>query len=399
MTSKWIKRGIGIVAVLVVVGAAIYALMPQPVGVDIAVIDRGTVEISVDEEGVARVRDVFRVSTPIAGRVQRLPIKEGDVVKRNVSTVALIRPTAPAFLDVRTRRELEAVVDAAHAAVSLAESQRRSAVSRATLARANQERAAKLIATKNISQRAFDESVTAWSTAEAELRQAEANVVLREKELVAAEARLIEPDSTDTDIDACCVVVTAPTNGVVLRVLSESEQVLPAGAPLAEIGDPSNLEIVAHLLSSDAVRIAQAGHARLNEWGGGSLEARVRRINPAAYTKVSALGIEEQRVDIVLDLVDPQEAWQRLGHEFRVMVHIPIWTDDDAVRVPIGALFRQDKEWAVFRISEGRARLTPVVIDHRNNQWAEVLEGLEPGDLVVLHPSDSVDDGTRVESY
>jgi len=400
MRGKWIKRGIGLVVVVIVLAAMIYALMPQPVGVDIAVIDRGTVEVAVDEEGVARIRDVFRVSTPVAGSVQRLPIEEGDVVKRNVSTIALIRPSAPPFLDVRTRRELEATVDAARAGVDLAENQLKSANSNLDLARANHERAATLMSSGNISQRAFDEAVTAWSTSEAEYRQAEANLVLRQKELAAAEARLIGPDGdAESDGEACCVVVAAPTNGVVLNVFSESEQVLPAGAPLAEIGDPANLEIVAHLLSSDAVRVAQGSKARLDDWGGKGLAARVSRINPAAYTKVSALGIEEQRVDVVLDLVDAEDGWGRLGHDFRVMVHIPIWVDDDAVRVPIGALFRRGNEWAVFRVVEGRAELTPVAIDHRNNRWAEVIDGLAPGNKVILHPSDRVEDGTRVESY
>jgi HlyD family secretion protein len=400
MPVAWIKRGIGLLVVAGLVAATVYALLPEPVGVDIAVIDRGLVEVSVDEEGVARIRDIYRVSTPIAGSVQRLPIEEGDVVRRNVSTVALIRPSDPPFLDVRTRRELEAAVDADRAAVDLAESQLRSAASNRDLARANHDRAEKLMASGNISQRAFDEAVTARTTADAEYRQAEANLVLRQKELAAAQARLIEPDSdAESDGDTCCVVVTAPTDGVVLDVLSESEQVLPAGAPLAEIGDPGNLEIVADLLSSDAVKIAQGSKARLDDWGGESLAARVSRINPAGYTKVSALGIEEQRVDVVLDLLDPQDAWNRLGHEFRVMVHIPFWTDEDALRVPIGALFRRGSEWAVFRVVDGRAELTPIVIDHRNNRWAEVIDGLAPGDEVILHPSDRVEDGTRVESY
>jgi HlyD family secretion protein len=220
----------------------------------------------------------------------------------------LVRPSAPPFLDVRTRRELEAIVDAARAAVDLAESQLKGSASNRELARANHERAEKLMSSGNISQRVFDEAITARTTAEAEHRQAEANLVLRQKELAAAEARLIEPDGdVDADVESCCVVVAAPTDGVVLDVLSESEQVLPAGAPLAEIGDPRKIEIVAHLLSSDAVRVTQGSKARLDDWGGESLDARVSRINPAAYTKVSALGIEEQRVDVMLDLIDPRE--------------------------------------------------------------------------------------------
>lgn len=401
MTGKWIKRGIGLLAVAGVVGAGVYALMPQPVGVDIAAIDRGPLEVTVDEEGVARIRDIFRVSTPVAGRVQRLPLKEGDRVERGVTTVALIRPADPPFLDVRTRRELEAAVEAARAAVVLADEQRLSAGSSLEFARSNQQRAEKLIAGGRITQRAFEEAVTGLSTAEADLRQAEANLALRRSELVATEARLIGPDvqGAEPGPDACCVTVTSPSDGVVLDLLSESEQVLPAGAPLAEIGDPGNIEIVAHLLSSDAVRVAPGMVARLDDWGGSSLAAKVSRVNPAAYTKVSALGIEEQRVDVLLDLADPQQAWQRLGHEFRVMIHIPVWQSDDAVRVPIGALFRRGSEWQVYRIVEGTARLSPVEIGQRNNQWAEVLEGISVGDEVVLHPSDRVTDGVGVVAY
>jgi HlyD family secretion protein len=333
--------------------------------------------------------------------VQRLPLKEGDSVERGVSTVALIRPADPPFLDVRTRRELEAAVEAARAAVVLADEQRASAASRFEFAHSNQDRAEKLIAGGRITQRAFEEAVTGLSTAEADLRQAEANLALRRSELTATEARLIGPDTQEAEAvpDACCVTVTAPTDGVVLSVLSESEQVLPAGASLAEIGDPGNMEIVAHLLSSDAVKVTVGMAARLDDWGGGNLAARVARVNPAAYTKVSALGIEEQRVDVILDLVDPQEAWKRLGHEFKVMIHIPVWRSEDAVRVPIGALFRRGDAWQVYRIVDGAAKLTPLEIGQRNNQWAEVLGGLAAGDQVVLHPSDSVTDGVKVEAY
>lgn len=401
MNAKWIKRGIGLFVVAGVAAAGVWAMMPRPVGVDIATIDRGALEVTVDEEGVARIRDIFRVSTPVAGRVQRLPIKEGDRVERGATTVAIIRPADPPFLDLRTRRELEAAIEAARAAIVLADEQRVGAASRLTLARSNFERAERLIADGRIPERTYEEAATALSTAEAELKQAEANLALHKSELTATEARLIGPDTevAENGPDACCVTVTAPTDGVVLNILSESEQVLPAGASLAEVGDPANIEIVAHLLSSDAVKVAPGMTARLDDWGGGTLAARVARVNPAAYTKVSALGIEEQRVDVILDLVDPQDAWQRLGHEFRVMVHIPVWRSEDAVRVPIGALFRRGDAWQVYRVVDDTARLTPVEIGQRNNQWAEVLGGLSAGDAVVLHPSDSVTDGVGVVAY
>jgi HlyD family secretion protein len=401
LLSKWLKRGIGGLVILLLVGAAVYALRPQPVGVDSAVIDRGLIEVTVDEEGTARIKDVFRVSAPVAGSVQRLPIRAGDSVQRGVSTIAIIRPSEPPFLDVRTRRELQAAAEAAKAAVELAESQLNRAASSLELVRANHTRAQTLAASGRISERAFDEASTNLKMAEADRRQAEANLALRQREQDAAKARLIEPASAsgETRADACCIAVLAPINGVVLGLQTESEQVLPAGAALAEIGDPHNIEIVAPLLSADAVRIAEGGEARVDDWGGNTLRARVDRINPSAYTKVSALGIDEQRVDVFLNLTVPHDAWSRLGHEFRVMVHIPVWRKEDAVRIPLGALFRSGNQWQVYVVAEGRARIRPVTLGQRNNEWAELLDGLAVGEAVILHPSDRVADGARVEPF
>ncbi len=219
---------------------------------------------------------------------------------------------------------------------------------------------------------------------------------LRKSELASAEARLIEPDTSAASEKS--VNVLAPADGTVLELLSESEQVVIAGGPLLEIGDPANLEIIVHLLSSDAVGVVSDALARVDGWGGPDLTVKLRRIDPAAYTKVSALGIEEQRVDAVFDIVDPYEMWQRLGHEFRVMVHIPTWQSQDALRLPLGALFRQGEEWHVFKVVDGAAVLTPVTLGHRNTRFAEVVDGLAAGDVVVLHPSDRVVDGVSVEA-
>ena len=243
----------------------------------------------------------------------------------------------------------------------------------------------------------FDRIVANLDNAKAAVEQAKAALLVRQSELNSTEARLIEPDRIEgSSRDACCLTIRAPSSGIVLRLLSDSEQVIAAGSPLIEIGDPRQLEIVIHLLSSDAVRISEGATATLDDWGGGSLQARVRRIDPAAYTKVSALGIEEQRVDAALDVADPYELWQRLGHEFRVMAHIAVWRGEDVVRVPLGALFRRSSEWNVFRAVDGRAAVTPVEIGHRNNLSAEVVNGLGPGDHVILHPSDRVADGVTI---
>ncbi len=401
MLAKWIKRIIAAALVVVAVAATVYALRPTPVLVDLATVEQGPMAVTVDEEGVARIRDVFRVSAPIAGTLQRVPVEVGDRVKRNETAVARIHPVAPAFLDVRTRREIQARIAAAEAAVGLAEAQVRGAASAERMTQSDLQRAERLAEAGTISSRTLEEATTALDTAEAQVEQAKANLAQRQSELVSARAQLIEPDQTTSDPtgEACCLSVRAPADGVVLNVLTESEQVLSAGTPLVEIGDPKDMEVVVHLLSSDAVGIKPGAAATITDWGNqNALHATVRQIDPAAYTKVSALGIEEQRVDATLDLIDPYEEWQGLGHEFHVMVHIMTWQNLDALKVPIAALFRQGSDWHVFRVVDGRATLTRIEIDHRNDIVAEVVDGLSPGDVVVLHPSDKVSDGAAVEA-
>lgn len=397
MASKWIKRLAGIAVLAAIVAATVYALLPQPVPVDLAAVDRGRLEVTIDEEGIARIRDVFRVSAPVAGRVERLPVEVGDTVYRNTTAVAKIYPVDPPFLDVRSRRELEAAVEAARAAVNLAAAQVAAAEAADRLAQADVERAGRLAKLGTISARALEKAVADVDTAKAAVEQAKASLALRESELMSAEARLIEPDQLEGGSrDSCCMTLRAPVDGTVLTLLTESEQVVAAGAGLLEIGDPANLEVIVPLLSSDAVNVREGAAATLDQWGGPSLAARVRRVDPAAYTKVSALGIEEQRVDAILDLADPPETWRNLGHGFRVMVHITTWQNDDVVRVPLGALFRKGSDWAVFRVVDGRAVETRIAIGHRTDTIAEVTEGLSPGDTVVLHPSDQVVDGVKV---
>jgi HlyD family secretion protein len=194
----------------------------------------------------------------------------------------------------------------------------------------------------------------------------------------------------------CCVQIRSPVTGRILKIIQESEAVVPAGAPLIEIGDPLDLEIVADLLSTDAVQIKDGAPVRIDGWGGSALHGRVTRIDPAGFLKVSALGIEEQRVNTTIDLTDPPEAWSRLGHDFRVVVHVTVWSGEDVLTVPIGALFRQGDDWEVFAVSDGRARATTVKVGHRNNRQAEILDGISEGTRVVLHPSDRVRDGIAI---
>jgi HlyD family secretion protein len=386
-----------LVALAVIVGATVYAFWPAPTTVDVATVDRGPMTVTIDEEGIANIRDVFRVSAPTSGALERLPVHVGDRVTLE-APVAQIRPAQPAFLDARTRQQLEAGVEAAVAAVGLAQAQLDAAVSGQGMAEDDYNRAAALAKGGTISTRDLQQATTSFDTAKANVAQARANLALRQSELTSARAELIEPDQTaPAGIDLmCCLDVPAPVDGVVLKVLAQSAQVVAPGAPLLEIGDPTDLEIVVHLLSSDAVAVVPNAPATITEWGGPPLNAKVRQVEPAAYTKVSALGIEEQRVDAELDLTDPPSVWAGLGHSFSVMVHIQTWSSAEVVRVPLAALFRQGADWAVFRMVNGKAVATRVSIGHRTDTAAEVVAGLAPGAVVVLHPSDQVSDGAAV---
>ncbi len=236
-------------------------------------------------------------------------------------------------------------------------------------------------------------------TGEATLTSAKAALEVRRREFKSAQARLIEPGMETGEFAqaACCIEIKAPANGEVLRLVQESERVVVPGAPLVDIGDPRALEVVVDLLSTDAVRVEPGSRGRVDGWGGGVLEGRVRRVESAGFTKTSALGIEEQRVRAIVDLVDPAERWSRLGHDYRVIARIQVWRSDDVPTVPLGALFRRGEDWAAYVVSDGRARLALVGIGARNNRAAEVVRGLAPGDRVILHPSDAVREGGRVE--
>ncbi len=400
MNGKWIKRILGAGLVALIAAGFVYALMPQPVSVDVATIDRGPMETTIDEEGVTRIRDIYVVSAPVGGKVRRTSLRVGDPVEMGETTVAVLLPVDPSFLDVRARRELEAAIEAARAGVALAEAEIARAESELRLAESDLQRAMRLAESRTISERSLEQANVDVETRKAELRQAESNRVLRQRELESAEARLLQPGELPEDLEnnQCCVVIPAPVSGVVLRIVAESEQVVPAGAPLLEIGDPGNLEVVVDLLSDDAVQVDANTEAYIEAWGGGeALMAVVRRVDPTGFTKVSALGIEEQRVKAVLDIVDRPEKWQRLGHEFRVFVRIRVWSGADVVRVPLGALFRAGSDWAVYRVTDdGRAELVRVEIDHRNDRHAELVSGLEPADMVILHPSDRIEAGVAV---
>jgi HlyD family secretion protein len=395
--GKAARRSVIVLIALGIAALIVWALLPQPVPVDMATIKKGPLEVTVEDEGVTRIREVYTVSAPIGGKMLRSPREVGDEVVANKTLVAEIEPTAPTFLDVRSQRVNEAAVQAAQAAVDLADAQIKQAKSQLEFARNDLRRAEELAASKTISARALEKAKLDVDSAEAAVASAVATLEVRRRELESARARLIQPNEINAGARSA-VQVRSPIDGVVLKIVAESEQVVQPGAPLVEIGDPGDLEIAVDFLSRDAVRIKPGAAARIESWGGDKmLAARVKRIEPTGFTKVSALGIEEQRVKVILDFTGPESEWRQLGHGFRVIARVVVWHSDDVLQVPLGALFREGENWAVFVVADGRAQRRLVKIGERNLHAARVLDGLKPGEQVVLHPSDRVHDGVRLE--
>ncbi|MEM9683710.1 MAG: HlyD family efflux transporter periplasmic adaptor subunit, partial [Pseudomonadota bacterium] len=367
---RWVFWG-GVAALVIV--AMVFAFRPAPVLVDVAVIERGTLEVTVEDDGETRVKDVFTVSAPITGHMLRIDGKVGDKVVAGETVLAEMLPKAPEFLDVRSRREAEAEVKAAEAALVLANAERDKAQAELNFARAELKRAKELARKGNISKSSLDRAEMEANSRDAALSTSVANVKVRSFALETAKARLIDPGPIAAkSAGACCVSIRAPVSGRILHLIQESEQVVEAGTPLVEIGDPVDLEIKVDLLSSDAVNVKEGDRVIIEGWGGPkALIGRVRRVEPSGFTKVSALGIEEQRVNVIIDFVgDPGER-EGLAHGYRVDAKIVVWSGADVLTVPLGALFRDGGKWAVFVVEEGTARLTRVEIG-RNGGVAEV---------------------------
>jgi len=382
-----------LVGVVLVGGLLAVALWPQAVAVDVGDVTRTSLQVTIDEEGETRVRRRFVVSAPVTARVLRIDLQPGDPVVGGTTVVAELRAETPALLDARSRAEAEAIVETARA--GLGRTRAELARAGAELARLERElaRERELDASGLTTGQAIDLRAAEVAAARETLRAAEYAMASAASDLARAEARL-RPTAPER---GRVLAVTAPVDGVVLRRLRESEGVVPAGEPLVEIGNPADLEIVADLLSTDAVRVQPGAAVLIDQWGGDTvLRARVRRIEPAGFTKISALGVEEQRVYVVMDVEDPAEAWARLGDGYRVEVRVVIHDAADVVSVPISALFRRGDAWAVFVVEAGRARMVTVTIGARNQTQAEVTEGLSPGTQVVLHPGDTLTDGARV---
>ncbi|MEQ1719362.1 MAG: HlyD family efflux transporter periplasmic adaptor subunit [Hyphomicrobium sp.] len=375
------------------------ALKAKPVSVDTSPLSRATLTVTVDEEGKTSIKDVYVVAAPLAGRLLRAPVHVGDAVEKNASIVAVIQPSPPAMLDVRTRAELESAAQAATAALTLAEAELAQAKSELHFAEADMARAKALMEKAVTTERTLQKTQIDVETRTAGVARAAANVALRKREVESAQVRLMSGEQTFVQRIAelaCCYEVKSPESGRILKLIAESETTVSTGAPLLEIGDPANLDVTVELLSSDAVKVRIGAGAVIDGWGGAPLNARVTKIYPSGFTKVSALGIEEQRVKVILAFEDPAAERERLGHDFRVFARIHVFEAAGALRVPLSALFRRGEQWAAFVADQGIARERAVSLGERNSSFAQVLSGLKEGDRIILHPSDKVADGVAI---
>jgi HlyD family secretion protein len=389
LRNRRLLAGAGCVALLLAM-----AVWPRSAAVDLATVQRGPLQVTVDDEAETRVRHRFVVSSPVAGRLLRIELEPGDRVERGKTLLATVRPADPVLLDARSRREAEEAVRAAGAALGRARAERDRAAAALNLAKAELSRARDLAAEQIVSRQDLDDRESAARAAEEAHRGASFAAVSAQHELAMARARLgrFDPQTRSEAIE-----ILSPIDGVVLKRHRESESTVPAGEPLLDLGEPSELEIVSDLLSTDAVKVRSGNAVIIERWGGERpLRGRVRRVEPSGFMKISALGVEEQRVNVVVDFEDSAKAWTALGDAYRVELRIVVWQAEDVLKVPTSALFRRSEGWAVFSAVRGSARLRSIEVGRRNGLEAEVLSGLSAGERVVVHPSDSLRDGSRL---
>ena len=384
-----------IVVAVVVGGLLALAFRPQAVPVDLAEVTRGRMTVTVRDEGWTRVRNEYVISAPVGGQLLRIEYKPGAEINAG-DVLARILPSDPSLLDVRSRAELQAAVRSAEAALALAQAEVERAMAQLEFAQMESERVRSLRSADLISVDAYDRAELQLRVAQTNLESAQENTRVREAELAAAEARLVQASGEPGgDI---VVTVTAPTSGRVMRVAQESQSVISGGAEIMTIGDPEDLEIVAQFLSTDAVEVRAGASALIENWGRNRppLRGQVRLVEPYGFLKISALGVEEQRVNVIVDFVGPPEEWSVLGHGYRVEVAVVTWEEADVLQVPVAALFRDGEQWAVFRVEDGEAQIVPVEIGRENGRTAQVLSGLDEGQIIVLYPGEQMADGVRV---
>ncbi len=392
--TRWI---LALVVTAALVVAIAFAIRPTPVPVEAQRVISARLIQSIDEEGETRIRERYVVSSPLTGRVRRITLDPGDPVLADQTTLAVLEPTSPELLDPRALAEAEARVLAGEAAVRRAEASVSRESAAYDLAEKELGRIAGARAQGGSSQQELDAAESAERTAAQARRGAVFTVEIARYELEMARSALLyargEPDGQREGMS-----LRSPIDGAVLRVLQESSAVIDPGTPLLEIGDPRDLELVIDVLSVDAVKVHPGDRVIVDHWGGHSpLDATVRVVEPSAFTKVSALGIEEQRVNIIADLDTPPAERDTLGDQFHVEARIVIWEAEDVLQIPTSAVFRSGDGQAVYLIEDGRAVLRHIQVGRRGGRFTQIVDSLVEDELVILHPSDKLRPGVRIE--
>ncbi len=372
-----------------------WGLWPKPVIIETGAVVRGPLTVRVSEEGKTRVRNRYVVAAPVAGEMRRVPLKPGDEVKAGETLLTAIEPVASPLLNPRARAQAEALVSMHEASRKQAVASLDAKQSALKIAQTDRDRIRAVTRAGTVSDTDRDRAEGDAAMRAAEVRAAEFSLQVIDYELAQARASLERPDSASS---GNLVEVKSPVSGRVLKVMQESAMVVTPGTPILEVGDPADIEIEAEILSRDAVMIRPGDAVEVEQWGGeNSLKGRVRRVEPAAFTKISALGVEEQRVIVLSDLLEVPEAARALGDRFRVEVRVAVWHAEDVLIVPAGALFREGNAWKTYVFRDDEAKLTPVEAGHTDGRLTEIISGLQAGDEVLLHPPDTVTNGTSVK--
>lgn len=393
---KWVRWLLVFLAVAGVVATAVVAWMPRAVDVEVASVSKGRLVVTVDEDGRTRVIDRYLVSAPIAGNLGRIELDAGDRIEGG-EVLARLVPLPPPLLDARTRAESKARVDAALAAKKQAQAAVNRARAALDFAASEADRARAVVKQGGLALSDAERAVADERRTREDLRSATFAGKVAEHELTLAQTALLRLSGQEHAGEQ--MEILSPIDGQVLKVLQRSEGVVQAGTPVIEVGDPAALEVVIDVLSQDATRIPPGAPTEIVRWGGARpLRAHVRTVEPSAFTKLSALGVEEQRVNVIVDLDEPHEAWASLGDGYRVEARISVWQGDDVLFVPASAVFRHGDAWATFVIEGGDARVRVIELGQTNGLETEVLSGVEEGETVIAYPSDSVRDGVAVRA-
>jgi HlyD family secretion protein len=380
-----------VLVILVVAG-----LWPKPLSVEVAAVGRGDVLVTVNEEGMTRVKNRYVISSPVAGQLQRIDWKPGAVVKAGETVLAALETSGADLLDVRGQAQAEARVRGAESNREMAGAQLARARAAFTLAASDLARFRGLAERGAISQQEFESATMREATVAQEVRAAEFSQQVAEFELQQARALLLRSQPGGNG-DQAPLVITSPVSGRVLRVFQESSRVVSGGLALLEVGDPTDLELRIEVLSRDGVAIQSGARVIVEQWGGTpALEARVRLVEPSAFTKISALGVEEQRVYVIADFVSPVEQRLTLGDNYRIEARVVVWEGKNVLRVPAGALFQRGGAWQTFVVAHGKTRVRTIKAGRTNGLETQVLDGLKDGELVVVYPGDKVGESTRV---